>query len=121
MHDNTKENFLDILKGEKLSSVTFVMDYLQADFDGNRFTFYIWPVVTIENTEFKFGDTSYRDKLCSLIAKVVEHVTCIDNREIVIGFDNKDKLFLSLDPNNPDIVGEIAIFTDTNEKWYVFQ
>jgi hypothetical protein len=121
MHDNIKENFLDILIGEKLSSVTFVMDYLQADFDGNRFTFYIWPVVTIDNTEFKFGDTSYRDKLCTLIAKVVKHVTYIDNKELVIGFDNKDKLFLSLDPDNPDNVAEIAIFTDTNEKWYVFQ
>lgn len=121
MQDKTKENFLDILIGEKLSSVTFVMDYLQADFDGNRFTFYIWPVVTIENTEFKFGDTSYRDKLCSLITKVVEHITYADKKEIVIEFANKDKLFLSLDPDNPDIVVEIATFTDTNDNWYVFQ
>jgi hypothetical protein len=31
MQDKTKESFLDILIGEKLSSVTFVMDYLQVD------------------------------------------------------------------------------------------
>ena len=121
MQDKTNENFLDILVGEKLSSVTFVMDYLQADFDGNRFTFYIWPVVTTENTEYKFGDTFYRDRLCSLIAKVVKHVTYVDNKEIIIDFGNNDKLFLSLDPDNPDIVVEIATFTDTNDKWYVFQ
>ena len=97
------------------------MDYLQADFDGNSFTFYIWPVITVENIEYKFGDSLYRDKLCSLIARVVDHSIFVDKKEIVIGFDNKDKLFLSLDPNNPDIVAEIAIFTDADGKWYFFE
>jgi len=121
MQDKTKENFLNILVGEKLSSVTFVMDYLQADFDGNRFTFYIWPVVTVDNTEYRFGDTSYRDKLCSLITRIVNQVTYVDNKVIVIDFDDKGKLSLSLEPDNPNIVAEIAIFTDVNDKWYVFQ
>ncbi len=121
MELNSNENPFNILIGEKLSSVTFVMDYLQVDFDGNKFTIYVWPIVTVENIDFKFGDTSYRDKLCSMITKVVMDVTIVDNKEIVINFDNNDRIFISLDPDNPDIVGEIATFTDVNDKWYVFQ
>jgi hypothetical protein len=121
MEDDTKDNFLEILVGEKLSSVTFVMDYLQADFDGNGFTFYIWPVVTVDNINYKFGDSLYRDKLCSLITRVVENLNFVDEKELVICFDNKDKLFLSLDPSNPAIIDEIAIFTAADGKWYVFK
>ncbi|MVN23468.1 hypothetical protein [Mucilaginibacter arboris] len=121
LQNKTMEDFLNILIEEKLSSVTFVMDYLQVDFDGNGFTFYIWPVVTVENIEYKFGDSYYRDKLCSLIAQIVKSVSYVDNKEIVIHFDNENKLFLSLDPNNPDIIVEIATFKDANKNWYVFQ
>ncbi len=115
------EDFLDILIGEKLSSVTFVMDYVQVDFDGNGFTFYIWPVVTIDNIEYRFGEPFYRDKLCSLITKIVKHVVFVNNKGIGIDFENESKLFLSLDPNNPDIFVEIATFIDINKKCYVFQ
>jgi hypothetical protein len=121
MQDNSNERFLDILIGEKLSSVTFVMDYLQMDFDGNRFTFNIWPIITVDSIDFKLGDALYRDKICSLIAKNVSGVTLIDNEKMVIVFDDKSKLHLSLDPNNPEItIPEIAHFTDANDKWYVF-
>jgi hypothetical protein len=122
MTDKLNDHFLDILVGEKLSAVTFVMDYSQVDFDGNRFTFYIWPVATIERREYKFKDQLYRDKLCSLITRVVVKASFVDNEELTILFDNSDKLSLSLDHSNPDIVApEIAMFTDTNKNWYVFQ
>lgn len=121
MTDKSTNNFLDILVSEKLSSVTFVMDYLQVDFDGNGFTFYIWPIVTIDDKGYKLGDQFYRDKLCSLITKVVTTASFVDNEEMIIIFDNNDQLKLSLDPSNPDIITEIAIFTDINERWYAFQ
>ena len=121
MKDDTKDNFLDVLVGEKLSSVTFVMDYLQADFDGNGFTFYIWPVVTVDNIEYRFGVPLYRDKLCSLITRVVDYLIFLDGKGMVIHFDNYDKLFLPLDPSNPDIVAEIGIFTAANGDLYVFE
>jgi hypothetical protein len=121
MQSNSSDRFLDILIGEKLSSVTFVMDYLQIDFDGNRFTFYIWPVIIVEGINYNFGDALYRDKLCSLISKIISEVTLIDNEKMIIKFDDSNKLHLSLDPNNPEIIiPEIAHFTDVNGKWYVF-
>ena len=121
MTGKSNTDFLDILVGEKLSSVTFVMDYSQVDFDGNRFTFYIWPVVTVDKVEYKFGDQYYRDKLCSLITKVVTQASYVDNQEMNILFGDNAKLNLPLDQLNPNIVAEIAVFTDINEKWYVFQ
>ena len=121
MINSLADNFLNILVGEKLSSVTFVMDYVQLDFDGNGFTFYIWPRVTNEITEYRFGDQFYRDKLCSLITKIVTSVSAVENQEMTIFFDNGNKLSLSLDSTNPDIIAEIAVFTDTNKKSYVFQ
>ena len=115
-----QEQSLDILVGEKLSAVTFVLDYLQVDFDGNQFTFYIWPTVFVEGEKYEFGEMFYRDKLCSLIAKVVLSATYFDKDALEINFGNSDMLRLSLDPTNPDIVAEKAIFTDVEGKWYLF-
>jgi hypothetical protein len=110
-----------ILNGEKLSSVVFVMDYLQLDFDGNRFTLNVWPVVTVDSKEYKFGELLYRDSLCSLITKVVKQIGGVEKQHLTLEFESGDKLTVSLDPSNPELVTpEIAIFTDTNEKWYVF-
>ena len=121
--DNLKcrDNFFDILIGEKLSSVTFVMDYMQVDFDGNRFTFYIYPTVTIENINYNFGSPFYRDKLCLLITKIVQNVKIVDNEKLTIEFNDSSKLNLSLDSNNPDIIVEIGTFTDTKGQLYVFR
>ncbi len=122
MAENSNIRFLDILIGEKVSSVTFVMNYLQIDFEGNRFTFNIWPMITVDNIDFKFGDTLYRDKLCSLIFKIVSGIELIDNEKLIIAFDESNRIYLSLDPNNPEISGpEIAYFSDINKNFYVFQ
>jgi hypothetical protein len=121
MKDNQGNEFLNILIGEKLSSVTFVMDYVQLDFDGNRFTFNVWPAITLKGKEYKFGEPSYRDSLCSLIGQVVKKPVGEENQHITITFENGDKLTISLDPQNPELVTpEIGDFIDTNENWYVF-
>jgi len=121
MKDNYGNDFLSILIGEKLSSVTFVMDYLQLNFDGNSFTFHVWPVITIGSKEYKFGEPSYRDSLCSLIAQVVKLASGEEKQHLTLDFESGDKLTVSLNPDNPELITpEIAIFTDTNENWYVF-
>jgi hypothetical protein len=117
----TENNFLDILKGEKLSSVVFVMDYLQLDFDGNRFTMNIWPSVIVLNIEYKFGMPDYRNKICSVIGQVVSEVIFKDKEFIAINFQNGDSIKLSLDPNNPELLTpEIATFSDVENRFYVF-
>ena len=112
---------MNILVGEKLSSVTFVLDYLQVDFDGNNLTLNVWPVVIIRDTEYKFGEPSYRDNLCLLIAQVVKQAIEKEKQYLIISFESGDKLIVSLDPDNQDLMApEIAIFTDSNENWCVF-
>ena len=114
-------NFLDILKEEKLSSVIFVMDYLQLDFDGNRLTMNIWPSVNVLNIEYILKDQFYRDKLCSFIDQVVSDITFKENEFLMVHFKNGDSIKLSLDPNNPElIVPEIAEFTDVNDRRFIF-
>lgn len=57
------------IMGEQLSSVVFVQDYLQLDFDGSRLTYNIWPCVERQGKASRFGDSGYRDELCALIGK----------------------------------------------------
>ena len=115
------DNILEILNGEKSSSVTFVMDYLQLDFDGNSFTINVWPSVNVFNKEYRFADHLYRDKLCSLISQVVSETTFKDKEYFIIQFANSDSISVSLDPDNPElIVPEIVEFTDVEGNWYVF-
>lgn len=66
-----KANPLERLVGEQLSSVIFVQDYLQLDFDGKRLTLNVWPTVVRLEERMSFGDGGYRDALCDLIAKTV--------------------------------------------------
>lgn len=118
--DKEGREFLNNLIGEKLSSVTFVMDYLQLDFDGNQFTLYVWPVVNIGGKEYLFGEPSYRDILCSLITQVVKQTYGEEQKYFMLEFEQGNRLTVSLDPNNPELFGEIAHFTDTDGKWYAF-
>jgi hypothetical protein len=113
--------WLNELAGEKLSSVVFVMDYLQLDFNGNRFTLYIWPEVLVGEDVFHITDEQYRNKLCAIITHVVKHVVYTEQQSLEIHFVEGNQIRLFLNPNNPDIVAEIGIYTDVNEKWMVLE
>ncbi len=65
------ESLLEALVEEELGSVVFVMDYVQLDFSGARFTAYVWPTVTIGDSILHFGDRGYRDALCAFITHEV--------------------------------------------------
>jgi hypothetical protein len=65
------DSLLMELVGDSLASVVFVMDYVQLDFNGSRFTGFVWPTVTIGATELHFGDEGYRDALCAFITHEV--------------------------------------------------
>ena len=111
----TDSEYLPDLVGEKLSSVIFVLDYLQLDFDGKRFTAYAWPVVIETNRRKKFGDSGYRDALCSLIARVV---AAVENRVTVlrVGFSNGSALEFDIEEDESG--REKLIFEETGDyKW----
>lgn len=112
------ENYFDIVIGEKLSSVTFVMDYLQLDFDGNRFTLNLWPTLNVANSNYEFNDAGYRDKLCQLITEIVKKIVLVEDDSLLIEFETGNSIFISLDPNNPEIVTpEIVYFIATDNSW----
>jgi hypothetical protein len=120
MSEKGNENFLEILQGEKLSSVTFVMDYLQLDFDGYRLTLNDWPIVIIDNIMYRYGEQPYRDKLCSLITKIVSEVVLVIDDILILKFSTYGSITLSLDPNYLRITSpEIVTFCDTKGHFYV--
>ena len=74
LHDMIRavaESLLKELVGGTLASVVFVMDYVQLDFNGARFTAYVWPTVTIGTTQRDFGDRGYRHAHCAFITHEV--------------------------------------------------
>lgn len=65
------EQRIDRLLGETLSTVIFVGDYCQQDFNGPRLTAYVWPTIVTETTARSCGDSGYRDLFCSFIGHEV--------------------------------------------------
>lgn len=116
----------DILKskliGEQLSSVEFVQDYVQLHFDGRTITAYVWPEVIFGKEEFSFGQENYRNKLCDLIGLEIKDLYYQEKDFLVLVFKDTDGVIrLNLDPHNPDVISEVAIFKDDLDKsWSVF-
>jgi hypothetical protein len=122
MKEKQKEwSLKDKLKGEELNAIQFVMDYLQIHFNDKGFTFYIWPSLNINNNTYEFGCIDYRNKLWELIGKIVSDVHIIENDLLVIEFETKERIQLNINPDNPDIMNEIAIFWDEDGGWAVFE
>ena len=108
----------ELLAGEQLSSVIFVQDYLQVDFDGNVFTAFVFPNVTINDTVFDFQKKGYRDALCSLIAAIVADIVLAEGAELTIVFSNGNKLVFLIAPEATKY--EKLIFTSQNRSDYIW-
>jgi len=103
MKNNDEQVLMDLKKyliGEQLSSVIFVQDYLQLDFDGSCFTAYVFPILNVEKKSFKFRQAGYRDAICSLISKKVQDLNLVENEYFKIIFDSDDNfLIFNLEAN----------------------
>lgn len=115
------KNLLEYLINEQLSSVEFVQDYLQLHFEDKTLTCYVWPCVMRNGDEYRINHTDYKNQLCSFIAEKVTNVTIIEKISLTITFRSGSQIILSLDPTNPEIVGEIAILSDDENNWSVFE
>jgi hypothetical protein len=114
------KDLLETLLAEELSSVEFVQDYLQLHFQDRTLTCYIWPSVKVNHTEYEINNIDYRNKLCDCIGKEVVNVLLIQSTSLTIEFMNSYSIILLLDPRNPEIVSEIAILSDDDNNWSVF-
>ncbi len=113
------ENIFEELIGEKLSSITFVMDYIQLSFDGPTINVYAPILVKDEITTTRCGEDQFRNQICSFIAKQVKEVTFAESESIYIYFEDHSQIQISL--RESDYTGPEAIECHNfkNNSWLV--
>ncbi len=84
------------LRGEQLSAVTFVQDYLQLWFDGPGIN--VINPLTVHSGGLKVtsGQPGFRDLLCAQIAKVVAEVSYRDGVAFEVRFEDGSTISVSL-------------------------
>jgi hypothetical protein len=98
---------LDIIIGEFMSSVEFVMDYIQLHFNGSTLTAYTCPDVHIAINTIRPTESGYRDTLCNLIGATVERTEIRENDCLRIIFTESRVITISLRPE--DAVGPESV------------
>ncbi len=71
--------------------------------------------------KYRTNHTDYKNQLCNFIADKVSNVILIKEVSITISFSSGFEIILSLDSSRPEIVGEIAILSDNENNWTVFE
>jgi hypothetical protein len=107
---NINIDHLNTLVGAQLSSVIFVQDYLQLDFDGSKMTCYNFPKIKLGETIYHFGETEYRNKLCSFIAYEIDKIYS-SNVDVTLEFQIGAIVFEM--PGDKEVI----YFTENGGKW----
>src|SRR5690348_6064634 len=102
-----------VLVSKPLSSVIFVQDYLQLDFNGYILTLYNWPKIIVSNTQFSIGDSEYRNILCALINDEINAVKFVENDSLKIFFNSKKEIAIFF----ANAEGEVIYFTTPEGEW----
>jgi hypothetical protein len=110
---------LQTVIGQYLSSVNFVMDYLQLDFCGYGFTMNSWPTITIENRNLGHGDAGYKDALCFLIGETATEVNEYWDTGLRLQFKNSSYINLSLRVERDFPSPEVATFHTPTEGFAI--
>ncbi len=83
--------------GEQLSGVTFVMDYIQLQFNPPPTINVLTPVTVFSHGEFvRSGDDQFRNRLCEQITKIVRSVSVIPGDAVKIAFEDASVVAASL-------------------------
>ena len=91
----TLKQAMSEIVGHQLSSVTFVQDYVQFDFDGSALTAYTLPSVNSGSRFLRWGETGYRDALCEQISHNIQQVE-VDEEHVVLLFEGGAAISISL-------------------------
>lgn len=105
--------------GEYLSSVSFVMDYLQLDFSGYGFTMNVWPTITTENRTLTHLDSGYKDALCSVIGETASEVDEYWDTGLRLWFKNGSYINLSLKAERDFPSPELATFHTPSREFAI--
>ncbi|MCC6467988.1 MAG: hypothetical protein IT563_06680 [Alphaproteobacteria bacterium] len=109
--------WLERLIGEKLSSVTFVMDYWQLNFDGHGFNVMSKITVRCDACTINSVQPGFRDLLCGQIAKTVRTAGWTKGTGVLITFTDGSSLQLSARPE--DYNGPEAIYFHSGDDFWV--
>lgn len=109
------KNPLEILKGNKLSAIVFILDYLQIQFDTAVVTFLTYPKVELEGKNYSFGESEYRNTICAFIGKAVASVIYRENELFSLNFD-QGRLYCSIAPEDYVLSEMVIVDTDSGEK-----
>jgi hypothetical protein len=83
--------------GRRLSAVTFILDYIQLQFDPPPTINALTPV-TVRSGDRRAisGEETFRNLLCEQIPKTVRSVSLIDGEALIISFEDSSSISLSL-------------------------
>jgi len=79
---------LSRLEGERLTSVEFVLDYVQLRFDGPCLSVYTPHHIAYASGKIVSGDAGYCDALCELIGHLIVKASLVEESELSLAFDN---------------------------------
>jgi hypothetical protein len=100
MSQEKTHEFFGELCGNKLSSVEFVMDYLQLRFDGPCINVNNPLTVRTPKKQITSRDNGFRDLLCQQISKQVITIDLEEDKALNIYFDNNSRISISLRPED---------------------
>ena len=100
-------NPFEVLIGEMLSAVTFVMDYWQLQFDGPTINALSRLEVFSEGTTLRDGHDQFRNVICSQIGKAVTAVKLVQLEALTITFSDGSWIKIALrlaDHRGPELI-----------------
>jgi hypothetical protein len=95
---NAEGSNVEALNGQRLSSVSFVEDYIQLGFDRAGLNIINTPTVLVAGAPHRGDDPEAASTLVSLIGRVVERVRLEPGQRFTIEFRGGDALWVSLEP-----------------------
>jgi hypothetical protein len=108
---------LEMIVGEFMNSVEFVMDHVQLGFNGSALTSYVCPRVHDHGQVFQESQPGYRDAICALIGTVVSSTEVREEDVLRITFEDNRSITVSL--RAQDAIGpECAYFISASGRWW---
>ncbi len=100
--------------GEKLSAITFVLDYWQFQFDGPTINALTRVEINAHGQRLRDGDDQFRNLICGQVGKIVVGVTLTQQEAFTIAFE--DQSFISISLKADDYRGpEAMVFFGQNQ------
>ncbi|HWD29589.1 MAG TPA: hypothetical protein VG387_20625 [Rhizomicrobium sp.] len=96
-NDRKIDVILSGLVGDRMYAITFILDYVQLQFDDHGLNAYVAMSVRDRQATYTAGAPGYRDALCACIGHPVSSVNRSDEA-LVVGFANGTITLSLLDP-----------------------